>query len=140
MGRQGGDTRYQFDSVTLSCGRPALKGLGSSPHAPIPGIWGPLLPRDLLVSSGEDLRPTSSSFLPLAAPCSRLGAPISSQLHPVFTLTSPSLPFPTEPQGHLGFPGHWALGIAAISRGIPRARRWHLMQILGFVGQLLRRH
>jgi len=97
MGRQGRDTRYQFDFVTLSCGRSALKGLGSSPQALIPGIWGPLLPRDLLVSSGEDLQLTSSSFLPLAAPCSRQGTPISSQLHPVFTLTSPkpSLPHRT---------------------------------------------
>lgn len=97
MGRQGRDTRYQFDSVTLSCARPALKCLGSSPQALIPGIWGPPLPRDLLVSSGEHLRLTSSSFLPLAAPCSRLGTPISSQLHPVFTLTSPkpSLPHRT---------------------------------------------
>ena len=74
-------------------------------------LWQTCFERSWVKSSGTDswnLRspsPTRSAgflwgtsptdFLLLAAPCSRLGLPISSQLHPVFILTSPK---PSLPQ------------------------------------------
>ena len=80
------------------------------------------------------LPPTSSSCLHLVPDW---GSP--SPLNSILSSYSPppSLPFPRELQGHLGSPGHWALGISAISRGIACAQCWAQMQILGFIGRLL---